>query len=54
MVAQRLEAEDVLHALLAHLGFAGNLEEVHAHAGGVEPDGLFHRILDHAAVEPAR
>ena len=49
MVALELEFADVGDALVGDAGGAGNLEEIHAHAGGVQADGLQGRFLDHCA-----
>ena len=53
-VAVRFDPEDVLDALVRDLGLAGDAEEVHDHAGRIEPQPLLDGRLDHAAEERAR
>ena len=46
--------EDVLDALIGHLGLAGDPEEIHDHASRVQANRLFNRLLNHAAEECSR
>jgi len=49
VVGLRLEAEDVIDALGMDFGCAGDLEKVHANAGGIKADGLEHGVRYHFA-----
>ena len=49
VVGLGLEFEDVLDAFGVHFGCAGDLEEVHADAGGVVAHGLEHAVFEHEA-----
>lgn len=49
MVTLQFESTDVFNALIRDSGRSGNLEKIHAHAGGIESDSLKTRLLDHRA-----
>jgi hypothetical protein len=47
VVALEFESADVFNALIGDPRRSGNLEKIHAHAGGIESNGLKTRFLDH-------
>jgi hypothetical protein len=49
-----LQLADVLNALIRNLGLPGNLEEIHDHAGRVEPQRLLDGMRDHPGKKSAR
>ncbi len=49
VVALQLERADVFNALVRDSWRSGNLEKIHAHASGIESNGLKTRFLDHRA-----
>jgi len=49
VVGLGLEAQDVIDALGMDFGGTGDLEKVHANAGGIKPDGLEHGVRYHFA-----
>ena len=53
-VAFRLQAQDVLDALVRDFRLLGNAEQIHHHAHGVQAQRLLDRRLDHAAEERPR
>ena len=52
-IAVGFDLENVLDALIRHLGLAGDAEEIHHDAGRVEAQGLLDRVFNHAAEESA-
>ena len=54
VIALDLESVDVFDALLGDIRGAGDLEEIHAHAGGIQAHGLEHGLGDHARVAGIR
>jgi hypothetical protein len=53
-ITVRLDTQNIVDALVRDLRLAGNAEEIHHDAGGVEAERLLHRVADHPAEKRPR